>query len=104
MRGPGDEERVRWDFGMDRDERILQRIRDIAGGPKNVTLEDIEWVISQIDAHHDVKRRSFSHGILFRIDGLRFSVCTHHRGSRQLKPSYIRNFLRVMSELGWYDE
>ena len=89
---------------MDRDERILERIRDIAGRPKNVTLEDIEWVIGQIEAHHYVKRREFAHGILFRIDGQRFSVCTHHRGSRQLKVAYVKGFLRAMSELGWYDE
>jgi hypothetical protein len=89
---------------MESDGRIRQAICDIASHPKNVTLEDILWVVNKLKDSYTVKERPATHGLLISINGRMFSICTHHRGSKQLKPQYVNAFLDVMAELGLYEE
>jgi hypothetical protein len=52
---------------------------------------------------HSVSQRTNNHATLFRIGPRRFSVCHHHRGSKQIKACYVDEFLDVMEELGPYE-
>jgi len=85
-------------------ERVKERIRQIARSRRNVTLEDIEWVVNQLRASHSVNVRDTTHGRLFRVDERIFVVCRHHRGSSQVKACYVDDFIDAMIELGWYEE
>jgi hypothetical protein len=89
---------------MDDRERIRSLIQEIAGRRKNVTFEEIEWVVTHLTPYHSVAKKEGRHGVLFRIDGQRFGVCKHHSGSRQIKSCYVDDFLSAMIELGWYLE
>ena len=42
--------------------------------------------------------------MIIRIDGQIFSICTHHRGNKQVKAVYVDQFLDAMSELGLYED
>lgn len=87
-------------------ERIRERIRQIAQARRNTTLEDIEWVINQLGARHSVAVRDTKsgHGRIFRVDNRIFHICVHHKGSKQIKPCYIDEFIDAMTDLGWYEE
>ena len=89
---------------MDHAERVRSAIRDIANKRNNVAVEEIEWVVSQLANYHSVTRKEGPHGVRFRVDGQRFGVCTHHRGSKQVKACYVDDFVSAMIELGWFDE
>jgi len=85
-------------------DKVKKSINEIAGRVNNVTLSDIENVMSQLGQNgYAVKwRPAADHAVLFSIDSLRFSVCTHNRGSKQLKAIYVKKFLRTMIELELY--
>jgi phage protein D len=83
--------------------RIRSRIREIASRRKNVTLDELEWVVSQLAQFHVVKRRAARHGMLIRIDDRRFMVNAHHPGSKQVKGYSVDEFLDAMTDLGWFE-
>lgn len=87
-------------------ERIRRAIREIAQRPKNVTLEEIQWVVNQLRAFETVAEpRKAKHGWLFRVgDASPFLVNSHNPGSKQVKEYSVKDFLSVMIEIGWYEE
>jgi hypothetical protein len=85
-------------------DKIKARISEIADRPKNVTLTDIEWVMNQLRQFGNVEVSSNGHWRLYCLDGEAFSVCPHHKGSKQIKPCYVSNFLNVMIKTGWYEK
>ncbi len=86
-------------------DRIRDAIVNIGRAPKNVTAAQIEWVLNQIEQHgFQVRRRRTLHGMLYVVNSSRFSVCTHHPGSKQIKACYVHEFLRAMMEIGLYED
>lgn len=85
-------------------ERIKNAIRDIADRPKNVTVDEIEWVINQLGQFYRVSSRTARHGKLFTVSNCRFMVCLHNPGSKQVKSCYVGVFIDAMTELGLYEE
>ncbi len=83
---------------------IKSRIRDIAQRRKNVTLAEIDSVMTQLAQFHTVKSRSARHGKLYRIDNQRFMINTHTPGSKQVKAYSVDDFLDAMIELGWFED
>lgn len=91
---------------MSKTEQVKERIREIARSRKNVTLDEIEWVVNQLGSIYEVHARDTKsgHGRIFRIGDQKFGVCKHHRGGKQVKPCYVDDFIDAMIELGWYEE
>jgi hypothetical protein len=85
--------------------KIKEAINEIAGSRGNVTIEQIEWVVSHL--HKNGKktgsRPAGDHQILFTVEGESFGVCTHHK-NRQLKRHYVNEFIKAMIKLGLYEE
>lgn len=84
--------------------RIKRTIADIAQRRKNVTLDEIEWVITQLGQYYEVGSRNARHGKLFRVATRRFMVNFHSPGSKQVKPYSVDDFIDAMVELGWYED
>lgn len=89
---------------MASEEKIRARIREIADSPTNVTLKDIEWVMERLKQYGDVGESANEHQKLFFFNGAQFGLCTHRKGSKQLKPIYVKHFLNAMIKTGWYEE
>jgi hypothetical protein len=85
-------------------EQVRKAIGDIARNPRNVTYEEIEWVVNQLRQVHDVKERPAKHGTLFRVGNQRFMVSGHNPGHKQVKRYCVDNFISAMIELGLYDD
>lgn len=87
-------------------EKIKQTIADIAQRRNNVTVSEIEWVISRLREHgFDVREgRKTKHGTLYGVGARRFGVCTHHPGGKQVKACYVDDFADAMIEIGLYEE
>jgi hypothetical protein len=88
---------------MASEEKIKARILGIAVKPKNVTLADIEWVMNQLKQFGEVVVSENVHRKVWCFDGALFSVCPHHKGNKQLKPAYVKDFLNAMIKTGWYE-
>ncbi len=84
-------------------EKIKARIREIAARPKNVTLADIEWVMSQLEQFEEFAVVGNVHRKAWVSKDTSFSVCTHHKGRKQIKPVYVSHFLNAMTKIGWYE-
>jgi hypothetical protein len=82
---------------------IRARIREIADRPKNVTLADIEWVMNQLEQFEPFKVVGNVHRKAWSSQDVTFSVCTHHKGRKQIKPIYVSHFLNAMMKIGWYE-
>jgi hypothetical protein len=86
-------------------DRVRQKIREIAAKRKNVTLAEIEWVMEELKATHSVRTPKLArHGKLYGIDSARFMVCTHHPGSKQVTSCYVDAFINAMIEIGEYED
>jgi len=87
-------------------EKIKERISQIAKHRKNTTAFEIESVVNQLGEHGlEVREpRRTRHGVLYGVGPLRFMVCTHNPGSKQVKACYVDDFLNAMVELGLYEE
>jgi hypothetical protein len=85
-------------------DKIKERIAELASRPKNVTKEEIEWVVNQLKPFHKVTSRKARHGALFSVDGKKFMVNHHNPGQKQVKKYSVDDFLEVLMELGWYEE
>ncbi len=85
--------------------RIKARIRAIAeGNRKNVTVEDIRWVVSNLGRNGYLTKESGTGHLLFRVGNKRFGVCEHNPGSSQIKRCYVDDFIGVMIDLDLYEE
>jgi len=83
---------------------IRKKISEIAQRRKNVELSDIQWVVEHLGMNgYSVSQRSNDHATLFRIGERQFSICRHHRGSKQIKVCYVDEFLDVMEDLDLYE-
>jgi hypothetical protein len=89
---------------MATEEKIRNAIRDIAAHKRNVRIEEIEWVMNQLDAFGTVSMRENDHQRLYAFNGHRFGICTHHPGGAQVKSGYVKAFLSAMSDAGWYED
>jgi hypothetical protein len=87
-------------------EKVRERICQIAEHRNNTTTSDIEWVVNQLREHGFQVRepRRTRHGVLYGVGPVRFMVCTHNPGSKQVKGCYVDDFLNAMMELGLYEE
>jgi hypothetical protein len=84
---------------------IRARIADLAQRRKNVELSEIDWVVEHLGNNgYEVSSRSNDHATMFRVNGHKFGICHHHRGSKQIKSSYVEEFLDVMQALGLYED
>ena len=86
------------------EEQIRRRIATIAGRRNNTTIDQIEWVINQLQQWYETGSRPARHGVLFRVGNRRFMVNRHNPGSKQVKPYSVDEFLDAMIELGWYED
>ncbi len=84
-------------------EKIKSKIRAIAASPNNVTMSDIDWVMNQLRQFGEVVVTSNVHQKVWCFEGVIFSVCPHHKGQKQIKPAYVKNFLNAMVKTGWYE-
>jgi hypothetical protein len=85
-------------------EKILEKIQEIGTRPKNVTYEEIDWVVDQLGQFYVVHKRQATHGTLYRVDSQRFMVSGHNPGNKQVKRYCVEEFLGAMIELGLYEE
>ena len=82
-------------------EKVEELIREIEGRRKNTTLQEIERIVNQLHIlGYETSKRGTSHNMMFRVGEQKFSICSHNRGSKQLKRCYVDAFLNAMSELG----
>lgn len=85
--------------------RIQETIVELSRKRKNVELSEIAWVVNQLGQNgFKASVRNNDHAAIFTINGHRFSVCSHHKGSKQVRRCYVDEFLGVMEELGLYEE
>lgn len=63
-------------------EAIKEAIRDIAGRRKNVTFDEIEWVVNQLGRFYKVVSRTAKHGVVFRVHNQRCMINSHNPGSK----------------------
>jgi hypothetical protein len=87
-------------------EKVRQVIADIAQRRKNVTASEIEWVMGQLKTNGLNVRdaRKTRHGVLYAVDSVRFQICTHNPGSKQVRSCYVDDFVDAMTELGLYED
>ncbi len=88
-------------------QKIRTTIADIAQRRKNVTTDEIEWVVNQLREFYPpgaIKTRDARHGKLFRVESQTFMVNCHNPGSKQVKSYSVDDFVDAMTELGWYEE
>jgi hypothetical protein len=83
-------------------ERIRARIAKINQGPRSVLFSDIEWVMNHLrdDLGYPVTISGNNKHYTYVVADLKpFQVCDHHRGQKELKVCYVKNFLNRMTEL-----
>jgi len=84
--------------------KIKERIAELAAHPKNVTFSEIKWVVDRLKEHgYSVREKEWEHGVKIAINSQRLNICIHNRGSKQLKPCYVYDFLNAMIELELYE-
>jgi hypothetical protein len=86
--------------------KIKATIKEIAGRRANVTIQEIEWVVSQLkqNGYKTESHTAGDHQTIFTVETEIFGICTHHRGGRQLKRWYVNAFMNAMIKLGLYDD
>ncbi len=85
--------------------KIKQKIAELAERRKNVTIQEIEWVVNQLGQYgFETGCRGTTHNKIFRVAEQRFGVCSHNPGSKQVKHCYVDAFVDAMIELGLYEE
>jgi len=77
---------------------VREKIREIAQRPRNVTLNEIEWVIDRLAERYPVRIRRAG------VGDRRFILNVHNPGSKQVKPYSVHDFIDVMIDLGEYEE
>jgi hypothetical protein len=85
--------------------RVKTRIREIAeGNRKNITIEDIRWVVNNLKQNGYATKETGSGHVLFRVGNKRFGVCEHNPGSSHVKRCYVDDSIDIMIDLGLYEE
>jgi hypothetical protein len=85
--------------------RVKTSIREIAeGNRKNITIDDIRWVVNQLKRNGYSTKETGSGHVIFRIGSTRFVVCEHNPGSRHIKRCYVDIFIDAMIDLDLYEE
>ena len=86
-------------------ERIKEKIAEIAGRPKNVTIGEIRQIVNQLRLlGYTTDEKRTNETLLLIVGKERFNVSDHHRGNAQLKPYCVKNFLGAMINLGLYED
>ena len=85
---------------MASEEKIRQFINELSSRKNNVSVDDIDWVMKQLEAFGRVTRRQNDHQVLFTFQGRPFGIATHRK---PLKAVYVKEFLETMSETGWFE-
>jgi hypothetical protein len=87
-------------------EKVKQTIAEIGQRRKNVTASEIEWVVNQLKANgYNVRdARKTRHGVLYGVESVRFQVCIHNPGTKQVKSCYVDDFVDAMTEIGLYED
>jgi hypothetical protein len=85
---------------------IQDQIRSLEGRPKNVEEKEITKILDELRDRHGYNSgwRNTGHGKICWIQGETFSICTHHRGGKQLKPCYVKAFIKATIEVGVYEK
>lgn len=90
---------------MATEEKIRAFILEISKRPNNVTADEIKWVVNQLEnLGLDTWSETNGHQVMYSIEGEQFGVCTHHKGGKQIKRCYVREFLTAMINIGWYED
>jgi hypothetical protein len=89
--------------------KIKLKIKEIAeGSRKNVVIEDIEWIVDQLGEHgYSTSKRTTGrggHSRMFGVNEASFNICTHHKGSKQLRRNYVIDFVEAMILVGLYED
>jgi hypothetical protein len=85
-------------------DKVRAAIADIARRRKNVTSDEIGWVINQLKAfRYNVRERKAKHGYLYGVESQRFMV-NFHTGNKQVKSYSVDDFISAMIELGLYED
>jgi hypothetical protein len=86
--------------------RIQEQILSMEGRPNNVEESEITRILRKLRDEHgiDAGWRDTGHGKSCWIGNSTFSICTHNRGSKQLKACYVKAFIKATMEAGIYDE
>lgn len=85
-------------------EIIRRTISEIARRRKNVTAEEIGWLVDQLREYYPVLVCEAKHGKLVTLGCRSFMVNVHNPGSKQVKPYSVDDFIDAMIDLGWYEE
>ncbi len=86
-------------------EHIKRAIAAIAVRPKAVGFDEIVRVVRQLaELGWSAKWRKGNETWIFYVAGEKFTVCEHNRGSANLKPVYVKNFLKAMINLELYED
>ena len=87
-------------------EKVKSVIAEIAQRRRNVTSDEIDWVIDQLKMHGFKVRdtRKAKHGYLYGIGSQRFMVNCHNPGSKQVKSYSVDAFIAAMIDLGLYED
>jgi hypothetical protein len=84
--------------------KIEERISELADRRENVTLAEIKWVVDRLaELGYRTRERPATHGKLFGVGSTRFMVNCHNRGSKQVKPYSVDDFVNAMIALGLYE-
>lgn len=86
--------------------RIQDQIRSMEGRPNNVGESEITKIVEKLREDHglDAGFRNTGHGKICWIGKHTFSICTHNRGSKQLKACYVKAFIKAAMEAGIYED
>jgi hypothetical protein len=82
-------------------EKLRRRISDLVERPNNVDIEEVEWVLKQLNA----SCRQTKHGVIFCIPGCsRHLMLNRHNNGKSHLPLYcVYEFRNRMCELGLYE-
>jgi hypothetical protein len=85
---------------------IQDQVRALAERPKNVEAKEICRILDDLNKHPGFESgyRDTGHGLSCFINDKTFSICTHNRGSKQLKPCYVKSFIKAAIEVGIYED
>ena len=89
---------------MEQEERLRLDILEISQSRRNVTNDDMLRVLNRLATIVPVTIRDTGHGLMVTLPNAILRICTHHKGSKQIKVCYVNNFLDAMRELGFFED
>lgn len=81
-------------------EKLRRRISELIARPKNVDIEEVEWVMKQLGA----VSRETRHGVIFHVPGCgkHLMLNRYNNGQKHLPPYCVTEFRERMFEIGLY--